>query len=247
MSHGGRHDYLTGPNPTGITVSPNGCQSLQVTWTHRTSTSPLTLNHYRVRYQPQGGSHRLPAPQLRVPIHSLVLLLPQHTQSEWTHKPNLDMGTTAVYPQPQLSFSDACIGSQGDCNTLQLQYRSNFTGIQHAFCTNEQIATQFCINPGIPPSKDHISICSDMLMPWTWSVQLPLLQWVSHWGSHWSGWYCKEQSGSPELLQLTCVDWPTHSTAFSMGGAPLHTPHTPSHLPPHNSLSLAWKWDRSTL
>ena len=42
--------------PTDVTVSPNGCQSFRVTWTHRAPTSPLTLNHYRVRYQTQDGS-----------------------------------------------------------------------------------------------------------------------------------------------------------------------------------------------
>ena len=47
-----------GPNPRDVAVSPNGCQSLQVTWTHRAPTSPLTLNHYRVRYQTQGGSQQ---------------------------------------------------------------------------------------------------------------------------------------------------------------------------------------------
>ena len=45
-----------GPTPTGVTVSPNGCQSLRVTWSHSAPTSPLSLNHYRVRYQTQGGS-----------------------------------------------------------------------------------------------------------------------------------------------------------------------------------------------
>ena len=45
-----------GPIPEGVTVSPNGCQSLQVTWTPRAPTPPLTLIHYRVRYRPtQGG------------------------------------------------------------------------------------------------------------------------------------------------------------------------------------------------
>ena len=43
-----------GPTPTGVTVSPSGCQSLQVTWTHHAPT-PLTLNHYRVLYKSQGG------------------------------------------------------------------------------------------------------------------------------------------------------------------------------------------------
>ena len=49
---------VLGPFPTGVAVSPNGCQSLQVTWTHRAPTLPLTLKHYRVRYQPQGGSQQ---------------------------------------------------------------------------------------------------------------------------------------------------------------------------------------------
>ena len=42
--------------PTGVAVSPKGCQSLRVTWTPLTVTPPLTLNHYRVRYQAQDGS-----------------------------------------------------------------------------------------------------------------------------------------------------------------------------------------------
>ena len=45
-----------GPVPTGVAVSPNGCQSLQVTWTPLTVTPPLTLNHYQAEFQPQGGS-----------------------------------------------------------------------------------------------------------------------------------------------------------------------------------------------
>ena len=49
----------SGPFPIGVTVSPNGCQSLNVTWTHRAPTPPLTLIHYRVRYLPtQGGSNQ---------------------------------------------------------------------------------------------------------------------------------------------------------------------------------------------
>ena len=47
-----------GPHPSGVAVSPNGCQSLRVTWTHRAPTSPLTLIHYRLRYQAQGGSQQ---------------------------------------------------------------------------------------------------------------------------------------------------------------------------------------------
>ena len=47
-----------GPNPRDVTASANGCQSLQVTWTHSDPTSPLILNHYRVRYQAQDGSQQ---------------------------------------------------------------------------------------------------------------------------------------------------------------------------------------------
>ena len=47
---------VLGPTPTGVAVSPSGCQSLRVTWTHRAPTPPLTLNHYRVLYKSRGGS-----------------------------------------------------------------------------------------------------------------------------------------------------------------------------------------------
>ena len=50
------HFHALGPTLTDVAVSPSGCQSLQVTWTHRAPTPPLTLNHYRVRYKAQGGS-----------------------------------------------------------------------------------------------------------------------------------------------------------------------------------------------
>ena len=50
------HHNALGPSPKGVAASPNGCQSLRVTWTHRAPTSPLTLNNYRLRYRAQGGS-----------------------------------------------------------------------------------------------------------------------------------------------------------------------------------------------
>ncbi len=61
--HGALHLYniytnALGPTPTGVRVSPNGCQSLRVTWTHRAPTSPLSLIHYRLRYRAQGGSQQ---------------------------------------------------------------------------------------------------------------------------------------------------------------------------------------------
>ena len=95
-----------GPIPLDVAVSPNGCQSLQVTWTPLTVTSPLSLNHYRVRYrahsyQTQGGSQQTYCYHNISGFLYTHLLLPQRTQSEWAHKPNLDMGLAAVYPQPQ--------------------------------------------------------------------------------------------------------------------------------------------------
>ena len=48
-----------GPIPKDVTVSPNGCQSLRVTWTPQAPTPPLTIIQYRVRYLPtQGGSYQ---------------------------------------------------------------------------------------------------------------------------------------------------------------------------------------------
>ena len=46
-----------GPIPRDVTVSPNGCQTLRVTWAPLTLTPPLTLIHYRVRYQAQKNSY----------------------------------------------------------------------------------------------------------------------------------------------------------------------------------------------
>ena len=51
--------FRIGPIPRDVAVSPNGCQSLRVTWTPLTPTSPLTIIHYRVRYLPtQGGFYQ---------------------------------------------------------------------------------------------------------------------------------------------------------------------------------------------
>ena len=48
-----------GPIPKNVTVSPNGCQTLRVTWTPLTPKPPLTLIHYQVRYRlAQGGSNQ---------------------------------------------------------------------------------------------------------------------------------------------------------------------------------------------
>ena len=48
--------HYVAPITWNVRASPNGCQSLRVTWTPPSITSPLTLIHYRVMYRPQGGS-----------------------------------------------------------------------------------------------------------------------------------------------------------------------------------------------
>ena len=63
LVHGALHLHnintnALGPTPTDVALSPNRCQSLRVTWTHRAPTPPLTLNHYRLRYWAQGGSQQ---------------------------------------------------------------------------------------------------------------------------------------------------------------------------------------------
>ena len=118
------------------------------------------------------------------------------------------------------------IGSQGDCNTLL--YHSNASGIQHVFCTNEQIDTQFCINLGIPHSKDRISACSDMLMQWTWSVSLPLLQWVSHRGL--IGEADTARSSQGHLVSSNWPVWADQPTVHhSVWEDHFHSYHTPQH------------------
>ena len=110
-----------GPFPTGVAVSPSGCRSLQVTWTHRAPRPPLTLNHYRVRYQPQGGSFQS-ATTSSESSYTITDLAPA------------TMYTVVVDVQTQLGYgyfccratattlygkaSDACRGSQADCDTL---------------------------------------------------------------------------------------------------------------------------------
>ena len=84
-----------GPTPTDVTVSPNGCQSLRVTWTHRDPTPPLTLNHYRVRYQPQGGSQQTATTTLQG-SYTLTGLAPATTY------------TVRVDAQTQLGYGDFC-------------------------------------------------------------------------------------------------------------------------------------------
>ena len=84
-----------GPVPTGVAVSPNGCQSLQVTWTPLTVTPPLTLNHYRVGFQPQGGSQQTVTTTSN-DSYTLTGLAPATTY------------TVRVNAQTQLGYGAAC-------------------------------------------------------------------------------------------------------------------------------------------
>ena len=110
-----------GPTPTGVTVSPNGCQSLRVTWSHSAPTPPLTLNHYRVRYQPQGGSQQTDTTSNA--SYTLTGLTPATTYTVRVHaQTQLGYGFVCCVPtattQNGKASSDACMGSQGDCGSL---------------------------------------------------------------------------------------------------------------------------------
>ena len=113
-----------GPVPTGVTVSPNGCQSLLVTWTHRAPTSPLTLNHYRVEFQAQGGSQQTVTTTSQA-SYTLTGLAPATTYAVRVRaQTQLGYGfaccePTATTPNGEATF-DACMGSQGDCGTLRV-------------------------------------------------------------------------------------------------------------------------------
>ena len=113
-----------GPNPKDVTVSPNGCQSLQVTWTHRDPTPPLSLNHYRVRYQlAQGGTQQAETTTSQG-SYTLTGLAPATTYTVRVHaQTQLGYGFVCCTPNATThngeASSDACIGSQGDCDTLQ--------------------------------------------------------------------------------------------------------------------------------
>ena len=112
---------VLGHIPTDVAVSPSGCRSLQVTWTHHAPRPPLTLNHYRVWYQPQGGFFQS-ATTSSEGSYTITGLAPATTY------------TVAVDAQTQLGYryfccranattlygkaSDACRGSQADCDTL---------------------------------------------------------------------------------------------------------------------------------
>ena len=103
------------PIPTGVAVSPNGCQSLQVTWTHRAPTPPLTLNHYRVRYQPQGGSQQTVTTTSQG-SYTLTGLAPATTYTVRVGaQTQLGYGYYCCEPNATThngeAYSDACMGS----------------------------------------------------------------------------------------------------------------------------------------
>ena len=126
-----------GPNPKDVAVSPNGCQSLQVTWTHRDPTPPLSLNHYRVRYQlAQGGSMQAVTTTSQG-SYTLTGLAPATTYTVRVHaQTQLGYGfyccePTASTHNGEATF-DACMGSQSDYGTKYLCH-SSVSGIQYDF------------------------------------------------------------------------------------------------------------------
>ena len=110
------------PTTTDVTVSPSGYQSLLVTWAHHVPTSPLTLNHYRVRYQAQGDSQQT-ATTTSQGSYTLTGLAPATTYTVRVRaQTQLGYGffccqPTATTDNGETSFG-ACMGSQGDCGTL---------------------------------------------------------------------------------------------------------------------------------
>ena len=107
----------------------NWCCSLSkwmsVSSSHLDSSSPhisSQSNSLSIEvYWAQGGSVQTVTTTFKG-SYTLTGLAPATTYTEWTHKPNLDMGLSAVLPLPQHTMvrhplMDAW--SQGDCDTLQ--------------------------------------------------------------------------------------------------------------------------------
>ena len=92
-----------GPIPEGVAVSPNGCQSLRVTWTPLTPTPPLTIIHYRVRYQAQGGSKHYDFPSSRS-SYTITGLVPA------------TMYTVTVHAQTELGYGGFCCDPMASTN-----------------------------------------------------------------------------------------------------------------------------------
>ena len=123
-----------GPFPIGVTVSPNGCQSLQVTWTHRAPTSPLTLIRYRVRYLPaQGGSNQ-------------DAFTPSESYYNITGLTPATMYTVEVRAQTELGYGGICCTSRASTNNGKAPSAARghmptpcsygtVTATQHTICT----------------------------------------------------------------------------------------------------------------
>ena len=114
-----------GPNPKDVAASPNGCQSLQVTWTHRAPTSPLSLDHYRVRYQAQGGSQQTVTTTSEgsytltglAPATTYTVIVDAQTQLGYGYHCCTPTATT----HNGEASSDACMGSQDSLLSIMLQ------------------------------------------------------------------------------------------------------------------------------
>ena len=124
-----------GPNPSSVSASPNGCQTLQVTWTHRTPTRTLTLNHYRVSYQTPGGSVQTVTTPSQG-SYTLTGLAPATTYTVRVDaQTQLGYGYHCCVPTATThngeASSDVCMGSQGDCVPLLVLCHSNVSGIQY--------------------------------------------------------------------------------------------------------------------
>ena len=113
--------------------------------------------------------NRLSTQHLRVPIHSLVLLLPQHTKSECTHKPNLDMGTTAVNPPLQHTMVRYPLMHAWGHKLTMAKYYVTVVFLVYSMCSicagvwqfNSYVILQQLF--WVPHSKDAIGACSDKL------------------------------------------------------------------------------------
>ena len=105
-----------------VTVSPNGCQSLRVTWTHHDPTSPLTLIHYRVIYWPQGGAQQIVTTTSQgsytlnglAPATTYTVRVDAQTQLGYGFHCCLPTATT----QNGRVSTDACKVLQTDCNIM---------------------------------------------------------------------------------------------------------------------------------
>ena len=153
-------------------MSPNGCQSLLVTWTHRAPRPPLTLNHYRVEFQPQGGSQQIVTTTSQSSC-TLTGLAPATTYTVRV-RAQTQLGSgfvccvpTATTPNGEATF-DACMGSQGDRGTL---LSINVTAMFLVYSMNSICAGVGQFNSyvilhqllSVPRSKDLIGACSDRL------------------------------------------------------------------------------------